>query len=166
MNTMLNQTSHLSRAIATAMLATAIFLLASILWGLLDIYRFELCKPQLLLCDLAREAWIHPLRGAPFVALSLLVSLFGFKSTLSRMNWLRFIAFAFVYSSALVAIYPYIFDLRELVAIYFFPYVTPLRFGDAGFVLIWGSVTLVVSMLVTLLFVRAITVPMHNRDLN
>ena len=82
------------------------------------------------------------------------------------MNWLRFIAFAFVYSSALVAIYPYIFDLRELVAIYFFPYVTPLRFGDAGFVLIWGSVTLVVSMLVTLLFVRAITVPMHNRDLN
>jgi hypothetical protein len=152
MKTAINLKSYFERAIASAIFAAAIFLFASILWGSIAVYHFELSQTQWLSYDLAKWAWMYPLKHAPFVALSLFASLYGFKKRLYLMDSRHFMVLAFLYSSSLVLIYPHTSDFRGYVAAHFFPYVISLQFGELGLALIWGAVALLVSLLLTFLF--------------
>jgi hypothetical protein len=150
---LMNSTTFRFKTLIVVTTATLFFYVLSVLWGFTEIYRFSLCKPDVYSCAIASEMLIHPLRGAPMVFIGLLISLAIFRSALSVMNLRHLQLLGSLYSLAMVAVYPFVYDVRRFVAEFLFPYVISLRFGDLGFILTLGTISLFVACFLTSIFV-------------
>jgi hypothetical protein len=79
--------------------------------------------------------------------------MYFFRRKLASRGTQLLLAMAITYGIALVLVFPFILDLREILASRFVPYVTSLRFGDTGFLIIWSVVSLAIAVLLIALFV-------------
>ena len=114
------------------------------LWGLADAYRLDLCETSIWSCNLVLEIVIYCFGGALISAGTAFLCVWMFRNKLMFRDSTSVSRMAFLCAVLLVGLYPYVLDLREAIAVRFFPYVIAFRFYLPGFVVVWGTLSLLV----------------------